>query len=76
MGNEWPTAAGDTVAVELWDAVTVGDRRFPVTDEEVEELRERVRAEHAAYMRKWAGWTPTPKLREQGPAGQKPDAEL
>jgi len=33
---------------------------FPDTDEEVEELRRRVREEHAAYMRKWAGWKPEP----------------
>lgn len=33
-------------------------REFPTTDEELAELRERVRTEHAAYLKHWAAWSP------------------
>lgn len=43
------------------------DRSFPQTQEELDELRQRVRAEHAAYMRKWAGWKPNQPDQRSGP---------
>ncbi|WP_395153912.1 hypothetical protein [Ilumatobacter sp.] len=33
--------------------------KMPDDPDEIEALRERVRAEHAAYMKKWAGWKPS-----------------
>ena len=39
---------------------------MPESDEEIAELRERVRAEHQAYLRKWASWSPQEQRRDEG----------